>query len=183
MNEQVPRLSSIPPGREREIFEVLLSSPLLGAAEALALLGTCKYARGVGRAASLDAVRAVSTCIDGDDEYVVPHVYGSQSSQTRVELEGDESLELEEWFLESAVSVAEGASASITHAMNTRHTLTFSYLQCLGKILSMCPNVISMRIGLHMTREMGSSLATTHRPSHDARDGLLACDDARCVGA
>jgi hypothetical protein len=44
--------SSLPPGREREIFELLLSSPLVGAAETLALLGTCKEARSVGMAAS-----------------------------------------------------------------------------------------------------------------------------------
>jgi hypothetical protein len=64
MNDQVPRFSSLTPGRERKIFEVLLSSPLLGAAEALALLGTFKDARGVGGAASLDAVRAVCTLTD-----------------------------------------------------------------------------------------------------------------------
>jgi hypothetical protein len=47
MQSPISLSSSIPPGREREIFEVLLSNPPLCAAEALALLGTCKEARGV----------------------------------------------------------------------------------------------------------------------------------------
>ena len=103
MHEPVD-LPIMPLGREREIFVVLLSSPLVGANEALALLGTCKEARSVGRAASLDAVRAVSTFYDEDDVHA-PHVqmYGLQSRQHH--------SGREEWFLESAVSVAKGASA------------------------------------------------------------------------
>ena len=46
----------------RELFEALLSRPAVGAAEAMALLGTCRAARSVGVAvsASLTAVRAVA---------------------------------------------------------------------------------------------------------------------------
>ena len=44
----------------RELFEALLSNPAVGAAEAIALLGTCRAARGVGGAASLSAIRTVA---------------------------------------------------------------------------------------------------------------------------
>jgi hypothetical protein len=173
MHEQVPRPSSMPPGREREIFEVLLSNPLLGAAEALALLGMYKDARGVGGAASLDAVRAVSTKqprlkeapamseagrIAGGTtralEYpsVVPQVYGLQSRTRHTRLQISDTaymyLEREEWLPESAVSVAEGASASIV--VNNAPVLVItpadssSYL--LVAISSGCTNVVSLRL-------------------------------------
>ena len=54
----------------RELFEALLSNLALGAAEALALLGTCKAARSVGGAPSLAALRAVS--LDEDSTAVGP---------------------------------------------------------------------------------------------------------------
>jgi hypothetical protein len=163
------------PGREREIFEVLLSSPLLGAAEALALLGTCKDARGVGRAASLDAVRAVCTkqprvkapkaigveellagggrALEFEDApCVVPQVYVLQSRtrHTRARLNETKYMhrEREEWVLESTVSVAEGASARTANynAHLIGITPADSSSDLLVAILSRCTNMVSLRL-------------------------------------
>jgi hypothetical protein len=65
----VPPRTTLPAGREREIFEVLLSNPLVGAKEALALLGTCTTARDVDCAASLDAIRNIHVT---PQEYFIP---------------------------------------------------------------------------------------------------------------
>ena len=71
--------SPAPPGAlvepVREVYEALLSNPLLGAAEAVALLGTCRTARDVKFASSLRAIRAVAVTEEsGDDVPVVPKV-------------------------------------------------------------------------------------------------------------
>jgi hypothetical protein len=62
----------------REIFEAVLSSPSVEAAEAWALLGTCKAARGVGGAASLKQLRAVALVTTAhkplEEQYAVPFV-------------------------------------------------------------------------------------------------------------
>jgi hypothetical protein len=65
--------------RGREIFEALLSSPSVEAAEAWALLGTCKAARSVGGAASLKEVCAVALFTTTahkplEEQYAVPFV-------------------------------------------------------------------------------------------------------------
>jgi len=44
----VAAMETVDDNPARELFEALLSNPALGAAEALALLGTCKAARSVG---------------------------------------------------------------------------------------------------------------------------------------
>ena len=62
----------------REIFEAVLSSPSVEAAEAWALLGTCKAARSVGGAASLKQLRAVALVTTAhkplEEQYAVPFV-------------------------------------------------------------------------------------------------------------
>jgi hypothetical protein len=122
----------------------------VGAREALALLGTCKDARGVGGAASLDAVRAVSCFNDYPrPPRVVPQVYGLQCRITRLGI-GLVEFDQKDWFLESAVSVAtKGASAFLR---NTDYPQTSADP---GAIVSRFPNVISMRL--------------------DARDWRIAC--------
>jgi hypothetical protein len=124
---------------------------------------------GRGRAASLDAVRAVSTFNHGREPSaplttdVVPQVYGLQPRKTCNLGDGDAAyLEQEEWILESAVSVARaGASARVVHVNAAVYASAGAASELLGPILSRCPNVISMRLEMDITRPEMVSLPAT----------------------
>ena len=118
----VAAMETVDDNPARELFEALLSNPALGAAEALALLGTCKAARSVGGAPSLAALRAVSLDEDCLDERMaggglVPHV---RSLQAEDPIPGRD-LNGKLYSERSAVVVASGAAARLTPAGFGRH--------------------------------------------------------------
>ena len=144
----------------RELFEaLLLSSPAVGAAEAMALLGTCRAARSVGAAASLANISAVAVVNSENGEPVVPLIRDLDPSQ-----ENNDSPKV--WLQRTSAvrgRVARDAAARVVLNKADSEVST-DPVPALSELLRRCPNVVSLRlvsselpdVGLVVGRELGA---------------------------
>ena len=136
----------------RELFEaLLLSSPALGPAEAMALLGTCRAARSVGRAASLDALRAVAVS-DTWSSPVVPLIRDLEPvsfSEEKLWLQGTSAVR---------GGIAEDAAARVVFKLQTGQIVRYPLPELIA-LLRWCPNLVSLRLCNPLLPDVGSFVA------------------------
>ena len=138
-----PQQEQWEPGRD--FFEaLLLSSPSVGAAEAVALLGTCGAARSVGAAASLDALRAIAVGTDP----VVPLIRDLEPVQDDDDEYGDYGRKF--WLERTSAlrgGVARGGTARIVlKTPASDEVIETDPLPELVALLRRCPNLLSLRL-------------------------------------
>jgi hypothetical protein len=175
----------------RELFEALLSCPALGAAEALALLGTCTTARGVGSAASLRAVRAVAFANSAAEE-AAPMVRALAPVKYMDEyMDGEEMM----WPERSALPVVSGNAAKSVLSCDISYDAKSGTLKQRSEVLALsqlrallrwCPNVVSLRlssialpsVGMFIANELG--MASLRWSLHNNSPSKTNCFESCC---